>query len=223
MKEPYYIEVFGKYGEALNAKNLIPLPTDTSYGNLLLKIVNLANTVDFINHKSEYIYKTFKKVRTETTDPIELLKNSTNIHLLSREIETVVYFTRRSIDELISLIYVLENDYPPKIKVDDIWKLLNYKKEKSKLGFLKEKYSEFLLRLNNSSNAYKHSFLNNEAYLLMGRDEPCVLVLGLKGNNLENGYEFDSISLKEILSSFESFLVDSLGILKEYSNSKEES
>jgi hypothetical protein len=57
----------------------------------------------------------------------------------------------------------------------------------------------------------------------MGRDEPCVLVLSLKGNNLENGYEFDSISLEKILSSFESFLVDSLEILKEYSDSKEES
>lgn len=217
MKKAYYIEVFGKYGELLNAKYLIPLPTDTSYGNLLTKITNLAYTVDFINRKTEYIYRIFEEVQTKTTNPIALYKNNINIHLLSREIETVIYFIRRSVDELISLIYVLEKDYPSRIEIDSIWKLLNYKEEKSKLYSLRQKHLEFLLRLNSSSNAYKHSFLNSETYLLMGRDEPCVLVLGLKGNDLNNPYEFDSISLEEVLSSFESFLKDSLEILKEYS------
>jgi hypothetical protein len=217
MKNPYYITTFGKHTELLNANSLFPLPEDTKYGDLSLKLMNLAQTVRFINLKSEFIYKTFNEVRTETEDLIQSYKNSENYSILSREIETVVYFVRRSIDELISLIYVLDYNLPSKVEIDDISKLINSKDVGENLQILKDNYSDFLIRLNNASNAYKHSFLNSEGYNLLGRDEPCVLVLGLKGNDLKNGFRFDSISLGYILSSFKDFLEDSLEILKEYS------
>ncbi len=217
MKDPYYIKIFGEYGESLNFKYFFSLPEDTKFGNLSLKLVNLGQTVHVINSKTDFVYKTFAEIRTTTHNPLELLRNSKNIPILSREIEVIIYFVRKSIDEIISLIYVLENDFPFKVRTDCIAKLLDAKRPGKELGFLKEKHLGYLERLNEASNAYKHSFLNSESYNLIGRDEPCVLVLGLKQNDLKNDMKFDSISLEYILSSFESFLKDSVDILKQYS------
>lgn len=217
MKSPHYVEVFNKFGEPLIVTSLVPLPEETVYGNLLLKLIHIAQTIEYVNSKVETIFELFYKVRTPTSNLVEDMRNSSRIPILERETEVAIYFVRRVVDELISLIYILQENYPSQIKIDDIGKLLKAKDIKGDMKKIKDKYSGFLNQLNDISNAYKHSFLNHEAaYNLLGRDEPLTLTISLKGNIIVNEFKFDSIALNDTLTLFDDFVNDCMEIFKGY-------
>lgn len=213
MKKPKYIEVFGKKGEVTNVKNLIPLNSDTDYGNLELKILSVAQSTEYINSRIDSVWRKFSRIRSKTSNPIELMLNSRNIPLMMRDTEVVIYFIKRTIDDMISLIYILDNDFPEKIKIDSIGRLLENKVNKN-LRYLKGRHKDSLKLLNKVANSYKHSFVNyDKAYTAIGREEPYVFSVTSPHNDLNKPVEFSFIALNEIVSISEEFLVDAKKVL----------
>ena len=220
MKTPKYIEVFGKKGEITNAKNLISLDIDTKFGNLELKIMCIAQSIEYINLKIQSVWEKHYNIRNKIFNPIQSTLNSRDIPLMMRDSEVVIYFIKRTVDDMICLIYILDYNFPEKIEIDSIGKLLSNRVDKN-LKYLKEEYKDFLTLLNNLANSYKHSFINyDKAYTAMGRDEPCILSVSLQRNNLNNPMEFSSIALNEIVGKSQKFLSDTKEIVAKYKDKK---
>jgi hypothetical protein len=213
MKKPKYIEVFGKRGEVINVKNLIPLNSYTDYGNLELKILCVAQSAEYINFGIDSVWNKFSRIRSKTYDPMQLMLNSQEIPLMMRDMEVVIYFIRRTIDDMISLIFILDNDFPEKIKIDSIGRLLENKVYKN-LKYLKDRHKDSLDLLNRVANSYKHSFVNyDKAYTAIGRDEPCVLSVTSPYNDLNKPMEFSCIALNDIVALSQEFLFDAKKVL----------
>jgi hypothetical protein len=213
MKTPKYIEVFGKVGDVTNVKDLIPLDTDTKYGNLELKIFCIAQSAEYVNLKIQSVWEKYYEIMDKTSDPIQLMLNSRAIPLMLRDSEVVIYFIKRTIDDMISLIYILDNDFPEKIKIDGIGSLLENKVNKN-LKYLKDRHEDSLKLLNKFANSYKHSFVNyDKAYTAIGREEPYVFSVTSPRNDLNKPVEFSFIALNEIVSISEEFLVEAKKVL----------
>ena len=215
MKKPKYIETFGKKGEVINAKNLVPLDSNTEYGNLALKILCIAQSIEYINSRIDSVWEKFSRIRSETSDPIQLMINSQDIPLMMRDIEVVIYFIKRTIDDIIGLIYILDNGLPGKIEIDSIGKLLGGEVNKN-LKYIKDEHEDFLDFLNKVANSYKHSFVNYEkAYKAIGRDEPFVFYVTFPHNDLNKPMEFSFMALNEIVILSQKFLFDAKKVLSE--------
>src|SRR5690606_2223411 len=107
--------------------------------------------------------------------------------------------------QLICLSYILNykhknGNYPKKIKIDSIGRFLN-----SQTKYLSEfaPYRDYLEKLNEVSNAYKHSFLNGQTMNLRGSFEPVLFALDLKYNDKSMKPTFYSIKLKGMITEFD--------------------
>ncbi|MCK4635353.1 MAG: hypothetical protein KAT32_00665 [Candidatus Moranbacteria bacterium] len=139
------------------------------------------------------------------------------------------FLIKRVIEEFISLYYYFSfyrkyKKFPKIIKIDSIGRLLNNKKNKNlikelELQKIKEKNKKFLYKLNDISNAHKHSFINTEVNNVIGHDEPIIYALRLENNNLDlfSGQKnFYGIAVNEILKDFNKFIKDSYEFLKKF-------
>lgn len=213
-----FLKVFGEHNKPMHIANfLISLPSKNRFGNLQLKLLNLVQTVRFTNRLVEKVFTNFQRAHSLPDDYENLIEKDSLFEDLPRDMEAIVYFIRKCIDQFLSLIYILGNPTESKIKIDSIGKLLKDKNEiflSKDLQTLKDKFSEFLKQLNEISNAYKHSILNNEpAYNMMSRDEPNVISLALEKNDLQKRAKFDAVPLNNLLSSTDSFLEECKTIL----------
>lgn len=180
-------------------KLILPLPADTPFGNLLLKHTQIIMRLDRVNAMVQTIYRSFEKIHTQNISD-DLFEHT----FLS---EQVIYWLRKTADELIGLHYVLtereeSGSYPNRVAPDSIGNLLSHKD--ISLPFVE--HMNFLTTLNEISNAYKHSFVNSDLSLI-GRDEPVVFALGLKRNALNNSPKFYAVPLQEVISRFDAFFV----------------
>jgi hypothetical protein len=123
-------------------------------------------------------------------------------------IESIVYWLRKNIDEMIAFNYYAyyfakKGEEPKKLQIASIGTLLNHKNN--------ELYSVFashlkqLNRINEISNTYKHSFISSEAHSLIGKDEPVVNCLDIHHNNAVNEPVWHSYYLREIVGDYISF------------------
>lgn len=115
------------------------------------------------------------------------------------------------IDEIIALLYILEKrsedgDYPDTIEIDSIGTLLDKldKGEQKYLQFFKS-YQDFLRLVNDITNTYKHSFINDHILFFRQLDVPTVYAI--KSAKYKNRNKFDknankliSIPLEEVIS-----------------------
>ena len=131
----YLIESLKKHKRYINAAELVPLPSDTRFWNLSLSYTWLVNRFDYINELIIEMYDHFEEIKKDSmnpqmhTDPIFHAKHSFYI-------EELVYWLKKSTDEIIGLIYILEKfkeswfiDWPKKIGIDWIWVLLDENKK----------------------------------------------------------------------------------------------
>src|SRR5215212_8562316 len=127
--------------------------------------------------------------------------------------EQVIYWLRKTADELIGLHHVLASrvangEYPDRVSPDSIGGLLRGKAVPPPFV----EHVDFLETLNEISNAYKHSFINSDLNLV-GRDEPVVYALGLHRNKLEKSSALYAVSVREVVAGFNAFfdaMVESL-------------
>jgi hypothetical protein len=141
-------------------------------------------------------YQSFERARTQ-----DISSDIFNHALLS---EQVIYWLRKTVDELIGLHHVLAERqktgrYPSRVAPDSIGRLLQ-----QDVPTLYRGHVSFLRTLNDIANAYKRSFLNSDL-TLMGKDEPIVYALGLRQNDLSNEPTLHAVPLRQVVSQFDTF------------------
>ena len=216
------IEAFKKQRDILNVKDMIRLP-ETPYGSLTLKWFDIIQRFDSINDKIDEIYychEIFVRNRTEEFNEYRQVVIGKLFSKSRCMIKELIYWLRKSTDEMISLVYIL--DYlsthkicPEKIEIESIGKLLM---DKSLCVDFFSGYYDVFKTINEVSNAYKHSFMNTETSNLLGRDEPCIFALSLSNNNLRKTPNFQSIGLTDFLIKYSEFCTSYKQLIIKYQN-----
>lgn len=183
-----------------------------------LKHSKIILRLDHVNRKLIHVYQDWEKV---TSGSRASSSDSLMNHLLW--MEEVIYFLRVTMDELISLCYLFyifqkDKKYPSCIKVESIGQLIDVLKKPQEdtraLGQIFIDFKDWLDTFNDVTNAYKHSFINSD-HNTIGKDEPCVPVLHVRYNNLENGEKFYNLSLAEVIGKFNEFYGTAIHYIKQ--------
>ena len=189
------------FGPLLNARDLLPLPVDTPYGNLGLKLLKVWQRIGQANLRLKESYGHWEQFLTPQV-PGRIDHESR--HRFAAE--EAVFMLRRAADELVALIWVLERHeatgaYPASVKLDSISEAL------ARAWPLTEPHRWLLTTLNELSNAHKHSFLQSDLNLV-GTEEPCVAVLTVDRNRLSQEVMFQNVALFDLAEAFSAFIGD---------------
>jgi len=193
--------------------HLLPLPSDTPYGNLTLKSITIVMRIDWLNKRIRDVYASY--AQNSSVDP--LAAEPLDHQMIAEE---VVYWIRKTADELIGLwdfmLQAVEaGKYPNVLRFDSIGSALAC--QDPKVTGHRRDFETSLRRLNEISNAYKHSFINSDI-TLVGRDEPIVFALALKRNRLDKSPQFHSVALSDVVKQFSSFYERAVGSLGQLSS-----
>jgi len=188
-----------QHHQPINVVHIPVLPSDTPYGNLLLKSMNIVRRLDRVNVEVRRVFSSYvHPKRHNHLDPSQ--------DLLEHQFyaEQVVYWLRKTADELISLAYVLgeskaTGSWPREIKVDSIAGLKH--NPPSHVRELFAPYEGYLFTLNEVSNAFKHSFINTDM-TVMGSEYPVVYALALDRNKLSNEPQFYAVRFADLVENF---------------------
>lgn len=215
MQQPPTINNGKKPDEPYNAVLGFWLPSESPYGNFQLKQMKLSGRIDELNRKIAESFSYWDACHSQQMLPVGYLERHTLLN------EEIIYHMRRIFDELISLIWCLEQHqssgvWPSEIVTDSIGRAMKVLSEEPTKLKLFSSYVDLMKTLNSVSNAYKHSFVNTD-YNVIGRDEPCVHALDLKNNKLESAPKFYSISLGVLVNDFDDMYQDAMAWLKAYS------
>ena len=208
------LEALKTYGTQFNTKDFLVLPNDTPFGNFNLTYDEIVVRIECLNESIINTYQDFYNHQ-------ELVRLRGGMSLLnesfkqSYNIEQVIYWLRKTADEFISIIYVLyyfkeNNEYPSKIKISSIGRLLNYDK------ILDDKLTNhfnLLEKINEISNGFKHSIVNTQVHNHRGKSEPVVFAL-TAFNDISSQPKFYVVSLRAIIESYNKFLIDVKDILQ---------
>lgn len=185
--------------QPVNFVQIPKLPSDTPYGNLLLKGMNIVRRLDRVNLEVARVYDSYVHPKSEQTqNPLQ--------DILEHQFyaEQVVYWLRKTADELISLAYVMSEwknsgKWPDSIRVDSIAGLKHNPPKEVRELFAP--FESYLFTLNEVANAFKHSFINTDMTVI-GADYPVVFALALDRNKLSNKPQFYSVSFTDIVQIF---------------------
>ena len=193
------IDIGRRHGELLNVVQMLPLPADTPFGNLLRKYAAILERLDHVNGRIQGVFESYESAKANPLGRLSILHHT----LLAEE---TVYWIRKTADELIWLVAFLTDRqatgaYPTSLVPFPIDEAL---RSKAPPGWIVD-HVKFLGLLNDVSNAYKHSFVNSEVDMI-GRDEPGVYALGLKWNDLGKGQPtLYNIRVAELVTRFDAF------------------
>jgi hypothetical protein len=186
--------------QPLNIVHMMWLPDDTPYGNLALKGMNIIRRIDRVNLEIRrvflsYVHPSREEVNNPQQDVLE--------HQFYEE--QVVYWLRKTSDELISLAYVIDEwnrtgKWPPAVKIDSIAGLI-HGSPSSELQQLFGPHEQFLFTLNDVANSFKHSFINTDI-IVAGSEYPVVYALALKYNKLSETPIFYQVHFEQLVNQF---------------------
>lgn len=186
------------------------LPAETPFGNFSLKFLKLTRMLDEANRRLLESYAFWKQAHVNLNVAIDAYEE----HIFANE--QAVHLIRRACSEIISIIWCLSEwkktgDYPEKIMVDNILTAVDadYIDE---VGLL-DKHSDFLMKLEEIENAFKHSFINCN-YGIINKKEPFLHMLPLEYNKRSPDPEFKKISLSEVINEFNKFYADTINWLR---------
>lgn len=193
----------------LNAADMLALPVDTPYGNLSLKSLEIQARLAHANIRLKEAHSGWKSFTSR-----EAPSASGPSDIGEFAADEAIFMLRRVADELIGTLSLLTQrsetgKYPDKVAPDSIGPAL---KANTPLVL---NHHGLATTVNNLANAHKHSFLDSEAMMMIGRDEPCVIALALDHNNLKNQPTHYVVSLDALIRSFNEFLKDALHLLRE--------
>jgi hypothetical protein len=203
----------GERQHILHETQMLPLPSQTPFGNLGLKWMKIVSRLIRLNRMILEAYHLHSLAASSTQhvtpSPIEELP-----HFL----EEIVYWLRKTADELIGLsflceAYICSGSLPNKVDIDSIGVLLNGGYSVLQTQFAS--HLDHLRQLNDISNAYKHSFINSDLNFI-GRDEPVLFALTLQRNDLSKreAEAFVVIALSEVVRCFNAFSKQPRAIFK---------
>jgi hypothetical protein len=118
--------------------------------------------------------------------------------------EQVIYWLRKTVDELVSLAYILDEwersgSCPNSVQLDCIDHLT--RRPSKELRDLFKPYESFMSKLNEVSNVFRHSFINTDLDLV-GSEYPVAFALGLKRNKLSHTKVFHEVPFARIVEGF---------------------
>jgi hypothetical protein len=202
------LEALKNYKSNFNKSQFISLPTNTNFGNLNIIWMQIVIRIESCNSEIINIYDDFYNSKNEL-----VLNGSVDESLEAgykeiMKIEQLFYWLRKTSDELISLIFILNyfkdnSRYPLQIKVSSIGEFL--KKEKCFEGEF-DKFKSILRTLNEISNGYKHSFINSQLNSYSGSLYPVAFAFLMNYNDSKNPAEFRSVDLKVFIKEYDDFL-----------------
>lgn len=186
-----------------------------NWGNLGSKFSFIFSRLDYLNdtlvsicEKVEIYNVNFKERNGLTSKKTKITPYIEIIHVMSD--------LRMIVDELIALLYIVEKrkvlgDYPSKIEIESIGNLLGKWNEKKfdDVKFFID-YKDFLKNVNDITNTYKHSFINDHIVFYRQLDKPTVYAI----RNF-NG-EFDKQKNKLVAIPLENIVNDFNKMFKEY-------
>jgi hypothetical protein len=199
--------------EPLNIMTVGWLPSDTPYGNLLLKGMDIVRRIDRVNLEVERVFATY-------VHPSKLDINDPRQDILEHQFyqEEVVYWLRKTADELISLAYVIDEwkrtrSWPRAVQVDSIAGLSGITSREIQELFAP--HASLLSTLNEVANAFKHSFINTDM-AVVGAEYPVVFALALRRNKLSEQPVFYSVSFQQMIEAFSSFYNHVFEVIREW-------
>ena len=192
-------------GEQLNVRHSWRLPSDTPYGNLLLKSLAIVERIDHVNRLIQQVYDEWApphEVDPDADPKVDILK-----HRITAE--EVVYWIRKTADELVQCsrlfqLRIEEGDWPEIIRPDSIGEMLG--DVDCPLWSELEPRRPFLEKLNAISNAYKHSFINSD-FVVVGAFEPAVFAATHPRNDLRRELELHDVPFDSLVNQFNDFYV----------------
>jgi hypothetical protein len=202
--------------EHLNIRHCPVLPAYTPYGNLANKGMMIIARLDAVNLEIERVFNSYSALMHANALGNFLAGPSPNEHLFYAE--QVIYWLRKTADEVIALASVLEGhertgSWPVEIEPDSIGKLLNGRKLPERISRLIEPHRDFLRMLNDVSNAFKHSFINTDVGLV-GAEYPVLYALQLKQNDTSREPVLHSVTFSTIIEGFSTFYQNSMQTLQ---------
>ena len=150
--------------ELLNIVHTAQLPSDTPYGNLTLKSLDITRRIDHANREIQRVFAAY--ILPEDHDSLDPWQDLQRHQFLA---EQVVYWLRKTADEIIALAHLADQfksngDWPSQLRIDSIGQLMN--SGDRSLKYLFAEHLSFLDTLNEVSNAFKHSFINTDMSLV---------------------------------------------------------
>jgi hypothetical protein len=193
------IESVKKLGEFLNVRMLINYPSNTPFGNLNLVQMEVVGRVDYINSQLTRLYQEYRTYIPELNGFVDL-----DILWFRLRIEEIMYWIRKTADNLIALSWVLgeylkTGGFPKKIAVDCIGGLLDRLKkdgQPSHIEFFRP-HAVILKLINDISNTYKHHFVNHDNVNVLGVEGPTVYWTSMDRNDSQNCPRFQGVTLSE--------------------------
>lgn len=207
-----YFEIYRDNTKQIYAEDVLEFPDSKHWGNLSNKMYFIFKRLDYLNNLLESIDDKIKTYQF----------NFNNRNGLNSKVNTVAPFIeiihvmsdlRMIIDELISLLYIIEKreitgDYPLIIDVDSIGTFLKKTEmlEYVYLDFFKE-YKDFLKIVNDITDTYKHSFINDHILFFSQLDKPTVFAIKAATEKNHNKFDLNEnrlikVYLEDIVKDF---------------------
>lgn len=190
------------------------------WGNLSSKVSFIFSRLDYLNdilvsicEKVEIYNINFKKRNGLTSRKVKIAPYIEIIHVMSD--------LRMIVDELIALLYIVEKrevlgDYPKKIEIECIGDLLGkwHENKFDDVNFFSD-YKVFLKNVNDITNTYKHSFINDHILFYRQLEKPTVYAL----RNFNKEFDIHknkllAIPLEDIVNEFNTMFKDYRTLLK---------
>lgn len=194
-------------GPVINASQLFVLPAETPYGNLSLKLGKVFARLAHANVRIAEAHSSWTAFLDRQREP------SDDVGSYHRHVsEEAVFMLRRAADELVGMVWLMqqgasEGHYPTHLDIDSLDGAINDERE----TFQRHKW--LMSTLNDLANAHKHSFVDSD-WNIVGRDEPCMVALALKRNNLRNDVQPYVVSLDDLVAGFNLFLHEMLNAMQ---------
>lgn len=208
-------DIYRDSTKEIYADDIPEFPSSQFWGNLGNKVLFIFNRLDYLNNtlvsiceKVEIYNINFKKRNGLTSNKVKITPYIEIIHVMSD--------LRMIVDELIVLLYIVEKrkvfgDYPNKLEIESTGDLLG-KWNENKFDDVKFfiDYKDFLKNVNDITNTYKHSFINDHIIFYRQLEKPTVYAI----RNPKK--EFDILKNSLIAIPLEDIVIDFNKMFKEY-------
>lgn len=217
-------DIYRDSSKIIYADDIPIFPASKKWGNLSNKVDFIFKRLDYLNDTLVSIYDkveiynvNFRKRNGLTNSKVKISPYIEIIHLIGD--------LRMIVDELIALLYILEQrkilgDYPQLIEIDSIGVLLKkWETEKNNnLTFFVD-YKDFLKILSEINNTYKHSFINDHIMFYRQLEKPTVYALKNANIKFRNNFDIDKnklivVPLDEIVNNFNIMFKKYMSLIK---------
>lgn len=215
-------DIYRDSTKEIYADDVPEFPKSNNWGNLSNKVYFILCRLDYLNTVLVSISEKIKIYNIKIKQ-----RNGLKIKEITPYIEIIHVMSdlRMITDELIALLYIVERkkalgDYPSKIVIDSIGVLLGkWKKEQfDDVKFFIE-YKGFLKTINEVTNTYKHSFINDHIIFYRQLEKPTVYAL----KNINGAFDIEknkliTIPLEDVISKFNEMFKNYMLFLKKMTN-----